>query len=147
MAQEDNMLNFSIAVASSRDNSSMKALAVITALFLPGTYMATLFSMTMFNWQNDTQSVAASSEDKTTSRIVMPMFWVYWVLAIPLTLIVVISWRSWATLQDRDFRKTLPDGFEDTVLTPATNEIKELPTTFWQDFFHLRRRKRIGKLL
>jgi hypothetical protein len=123
----------------------MKALAVITALFLPGTYMATLFSMTMFNWQNDTHSAAISSGEETTSRIVMPMFWVYWVLAIPLTLIVVISWRSWATVQDRDFRKTLPEGFEDTVLEPGANEKKELPTTFLQDFFHLRRRRRIGK--
>jgi hypothetical protein len=147
MAQEDNMLNFSIAVASSRDNSSMKALAVITALFLPGTYMATLFSMTMFNWQNDGRSEAAAPGNTSSSKIVMPMFWVYWVLAVPLTLIVVVSWRSWATIQDRDFRRTLPEGFEDTVLMASASAKEELPTTFLQDFFHLRRRRRTSKPL
>lgn len=43
MAQEDNVLNARMAVASTRDSSSMKALAVITAIFLPGEFLASLF--------------------------------------------------------------------------------------------------------
>ena len=43
MAQEDNVLNARMAVASTRDGSSMKALAVITAIFLPGEFLGTLF--------------------------------------------------------------------------------------------------------
>lgn len=39
------MLNARMAVASTRDSSSMKALAVITAIFLPGEYIGTLFGM------------------------------------------------------------------------------------------------------
>lgn len=50
MAQEDNFLAARLAVSATRDSSAMKALALITAVFLPATYVATLFSMTMFNW-------------------------------------------------------------------------------------------------
>lgn len=42
MAQEDNVLNARMAVASSRDSSSMKALAVITCIFLPGEFIGEL---------------------------------------------------------------------------------------------------------
>ena len=47
IAQDDNKLSYSvasdsaqIAVASKRDSSAMKTIALITALFLPGTFVA-----------------------------------------------------------------------------------------------------------
>jgi len=40
IAQIDNSLNAKIAVSSARDSSAMKTLALITTLFLPGTYVA-----------------------------------------------------------------------------------------------------------
>ena len=47
-AQTDNRLSARIAVSSGRDSTAMKTLAFITSLFLPGTYIAALFSMSMF---------------------------------------------------------------------------------------------------
>jgi hypothetical protein len=38
--QRDNKLNQLIANASKRDSSAMKALAVVTMVFLPGTFVA-----------------------------------------------------------------------------------------------------------
>ncbi|KAG5801206.1 hypothetical protein H9Q71_014213 [Fusarium xylarioides] len=63
IAQEDNILNAQIAVASSRNSSSMKALAVITAIFLPGEFLGTLFSMSMFDWLGPDEE-----EDDDSSR-------------------------------------------------------------------------------
>ena len=44
IAQIDNSINAKIAVSSARDSSAMKTLALITTVFLPGTYVAVRFS-------------------------------------------------------------------------------------------------------
>jgi Mg2+ and Co2+ transporter CorA len=44
-----------MAAASSRDSAAMKTLAFLTTLFLPGTFIATVFSTGMFNWQGDSK--------------------------------------------------------------------------------------------
>lgn len=75
MAQEDNNLNARMAVASTRDSSSMKALAVITAIFLPGEYIGTLFGVQMFNWEQGTSGDPSVSEDAAPGLprpVVMP---------------------------------------------------------------------------
>lgn len=41
-----------LAVAAKRDGQSMKTLDFLGAIFLPGTYLASVFSMTFFDFQN-----------------------------------------------------------------------------------------------
>lgn len=91
----------------------MKALAVITALFLPGTYIATLFSMSMFNWQGLISASSTSTADGNSSStsqhgIVMPYIWIYCVVSAILTAIVILGWRLWWVKQDREFHRQLP---------------------------------------
>ncbi len=78
----------------------MKTLAVVTIAFLPATFVAvcsladvcleeiliawqTLFAMPMFEW------------DSGGKHTVNSKFWVYWVVSIPLTLIIIAGWRVW----------------------------------------------------
>ncbi|KAL9619967.1 MAG: hypothetical protein Q9160_005436 [Pyrenula sp. 1 TL-2023] len=77
-----------VATASQRDSSSMKTLAAVTVLFLPGTAIASLFSMSMFNWS------ANDSSDVLSGR-----FWVYWAISVPLTVTTVVSWLAWSHRQ------------------------------------------------
>ena len=72
-----------IALTSKHDSTSMKTLAAVTVVFLPGTFVASLFSMSMFDWQADAKSVLT------------PRFWIYWVVTIPLTLATVCAWYVW----------------------------------------------------
>ena len=72
-----------IALASKHDSTSMKTLAAVTVVFLPGTFVASLFSMSMFDWQ-------ANAESVLTSR-----FWIYWAVTIPLTLATICAWYLW----------------------------------------------------
>lgn len=51
IAQYDARISAKIAVSASRDSTAMKTLAFITAVFLPGSYVASFFSMSMFDWQ------------------------------------------------------------------------------------------------
>lgn len=63
------------------DSVAMKTLALVTAIFLPATFIATLFSMSMFDWQ------AGSG-----SAVVSPEFWIFWVVSVPLSLAVLAAW-------------------------------------------------------
>lgn len=121
IAQDDNKLSYSvasdsaqIAVASKRDSSAMKTIALITVLFLPGTFVPvrlftfplnkfadrsrtytprtnhskTLFSMSMFDWK------PSPSPSFITTRPQVSLFlWIYWVITVPFTLFVLLAWR------------------------------------------------------
>jgi hypothetical protein len=63
----------------------MKTIAVLTILFLPGTFVATVLSIDMFQWQN-----GDDSEPKVSN-----LFWIYWVIALPLTALVMAGWLFW----------------------------------------------------
>ncbi|KAF3071222.1 hypothetical protein GL218_00861 [Daldinia childiae] len=147
MAQEDNNLNARMAVASTRDSSSMKALAVITALFLPGEYIGTLFGVSMFNWETGTAGDPAISEDAPQGwphPIVMPSFWIYWAFTIPLTLLIVGGWRAWWVNQDRYFRRHLSTDLSDERYWTTDGRPRDLETTFAQDFFSVLSRSGAG---
>ena len=59
----------------------MKTIAALTMLFLPGTFIATLFGMSFFNYSKD---------ELTVSR----QWWIYVAVTIPTTFVLFIIW--WA---------------------------------------------------
>lgn len=69
-----------IAHASKRDSTAMKTISLMGALFLPGTYLASVFSMTFFNFDADANPVISN------------WLWVYFVITIPLTALIVGFW-------------------------------------------------------
>ncbi len=59
MSQREARLNLEIAGeqrriahASKRDSTAMKMISLLGTLFLPGTFLASVFSMTFFNFQS-----------------------------------------------------------------------------------------------
>jgi len=69
IAQSDNQYSARLAELSGRDSTSMKILAFITTIFLPGTFVATMFSMDLFSWKHDSGPGASTLSSQ---------FWVYW---------------------------------------------------------------------
>ncbi|GFP52237.1 notoamide biosynthesis cluster protein M' [Trichoderma asperellum] len=69
-----------IAHASKRDSTAMKTISLMGALFLPGTYLASVFSMTFFNFQSGADPVISN------------WLWVYFIITVPLTILIVGSW-------------------------------------------------------
>ncbi|CAN8105536.1 unnamed protein product [Discula destructiva] len=139
MAQEDNNLNARMAVASSRDSSSMKALAVITAVFLPGEFMSSLFGMGVFDWQTDDDSSSGSGKDR--SPVISYDFWWYWATTIPLTIIILVFWRAWWVGQDRYFRKHLSKELSEERYWTDDRQPRQLETSFLYDFIYMSVRK------
>lgn len=153
MAQEDNALNARMAVASTRDSASMKALAVITALFLPGEFIGTLFGMSMFDWlapndddeeqptQVTTGTGITAGKDDEPDDILSKQFWVYWAIAIPLTLFIIFVWRAWWVTQDRYFRRHLSRELSEERYWTSDGKPRELEHGFVHDFFYLSTRR------
>ncbi|OJJ08554.1 hypothetical protein ASPVEDRAFT_144440 [Aspergillus versicolor CBS 583.65] len=73
-----------ISERSSRASSSgnpMKAVLTLCLVYLPGIFVSTLFSTSFFSNQSDIFTISSS-------------FWVYWVIAIPLTLVTFLLWAT-----------------------------------------------------
>ncbi|OAL39097.1 hypothetical protein AYO20_01415 [Fonsecaea nubica] len=73
-----------IAKAASQDSSAMKALAVITAIFLPSTAIATVFALPIIDW---TKQEAFPHIRKS--------IWIYVVTCLVLTGTTLYFWRFW----------------------------------------------------
>lgn len=85
IAKEDADLNIdlakdqkTIALASKRDSSSMKTIAIMTMAFLPGTFFAALFATPLLKWDS--------------SPVMQNKFWVFWAFTVPSTLLILIIW-------------------------------------------------------
>lgn len=50
ITQNDSEYVAAIAMNGKRDSIAMKTISVLGILFLPGTYVATLFNINMFDW-------------------------------------------------------------------------------------------------
>lgn len=89
IAQKESKLNFQmageqrkLAHASKRDSAAMKLISLLGAVFLPGAYLASVFSMTFFNFQDG-------------NSVVSPQFWIYWAVTIPVTVVITAIWYVW----------------------------------------------------
>ncbi|KAF2752005.1 hypothetical protein M011DRAFT_13031 [Sporormia fimetaria CBS 119925] len=94
VAQDNNRINRAVAVESTRiasatrrDSAAMRSIALLTMIFLPPTFVATFFSMSMFNW--------TPNNDSPSDSVASSYLWVYWAVAIPLTAAVLVLWRYW----------------------------------------------------
>ncbi|TVY88557.1 hypothetical protein LAWI1_G005732 [Lachnellula willkommii] len=97
IAQKESKLNFQmageqrkLAHASKRDSAAMKTISLLGAIFFPGAYLASVFSMTFFNFQDPGPAV--------DNR-----FWIYWAITIPVTGIIVGVWYVWEKKRERRY--------------------------------------------
>lgn len=89
----------------------MKTLAVVTMLFLPGSFVSSLFAVPFFNWNAiDSESVSVNSG-----------FGLYWAVAIPLTVLVFALYVLWLQFYKRK-QKKLNSEAKWEVAQPATLE-------------------------
>jgi len=92
-----------LAHASKRDSSAMKVISLLGAIFFPGAYLASVFSMTFFNFQNEGPEVSGQ-------------FWIYWAVTVPVTIVIVGIWYVWEKRRDAKYDKEDEDlerGSED----------------------------------
>jgi Mg2+ and Co2+ transporter CorA len=95
----DNQIMMRIADANTRDSAAMVVISVVTIAFLPGTFVSSLFSTTIFNFQAQSPSPVESKK------------WhgIYWAVTAPLTLVILASgylfWRMRRSHDRKQIRK------------------------------------------
>src|SRR4051794_2668467 len=82
---------------TARDSTDMRIIAAVTLIFLPGTFTATLFSTTFFNFQHTVPD----------SRIVSGWIWLYFVVTVGLTVSVIVAWVGWSWFEYEKLEKKL----------------------------------------
>ncbi|KAL5322616.1 hypothetical protein ACEPPN_010589 [Leptodophora sp. 'Broadleaf-Isolate-01'] len=90
-SKEDGAVMRQIALETKKDSSAMKTIAMLTMFFLPGTFVAAIFAMPVFEW------------DGSGSPVFRSGFKRYWAITVPLTVTVfllwgaatILPWRSW----------------------------------------------------
>ncbi|GKT46002.1 uncharacterized protein ColSpa_06183 [Colletotrichum spaethianum] len=84
------------------DSTAMKAIALLGALFLPGTFVASVFSMSFFDFGRD------------ANPAISQQLWVYFAISIPLTIVIVCGWvmfdrrrKEWFASEEVDVEKSI----------------------------------------
>ena len=98
IAQRDTQINIEIARATKRDSELMKGIAAVTMVFLPATFAATFFSMVFFH----------VGDERTVQLVVERHIWMYPLVTIPLTLIVMAWYWSVSWNLGQLFRRRIP---------------------------------------
>ncbi|KAI0202475.1 hypothetical protein F4808DRAFT_421721 [Astrocystis sublimbata] len=73
--------SLALALAASNDSRHMRTIALVTMVFLPGTFFASIFSMTFFDWQ-------AGEGESTVSSL----FWIYIAFSVFATLATLLAY-------------------------------------------------------
>jgi hypothetical protein len=79
-----NFATFEIAKNSQRDSTTMKAIAVITMLTLPGVFVSAILGMSFFSTQLDSNN--------QTRLVVSNKWWIFFAITTPLTIGIIIFW-------------------------------------------------------
>ncbi|KAF7589806.1 hypothetical protein BBP40_003615 [Aspergillus hancockii] len=84
----NNEASVQMAKSAMVDNTMMKTVAIVSLVYLPGTFVSGIFGMNFFNFdaQGETGAVTWSLSDN---------FWLYWLVTIPLTLSTMAIWVLW----------------------------------------------------
>ncbi|KAH8802628.1 hypothetical protein F5884DRAFT_802481 [Xylogone sp. PMI_703] len=84
--------NVEIALATGRESKHMRSIAIVTMVFLPGTFLASVFSMTFFNWNQE-------------SAVISSYIWIYITLAFFFTVLTIGSWWYFVVYRPSRSRK------------------------------------------
>lgn len=82
ISYQDNAAMKTIALLAQRDSNDMRIIAWATLIFLPGTFTATLFSSTFFDFLPDDDN----------PRIVSWWIWLYFLATALITGLVFLGW-------------------------------------------------------
>ncbi|KAL2283251.1 hypothetical protein FJTKL_10127 [Diaporthe vaccinii] len=99
--RRDAQVNFSIATAARMDGSQMKQISLLGMIFLPGTFLATFFSMTFFSWIPD-----------DSAQVISPWLGLYGGLTVVLTAVTVMLLNKWSNKEMENARETLEKELE-----------------------------------
>ncbi|KAL2846500.1 hypothetical protein BJX68DRAFT_268590 [Aspergillus pseudodeflectus] len=79
-----NEINLGFNLVLQADSAWMKTIAFVSMVYLPGTFVSGLFGTNFFDFDSPTPGLWAHSN-----------FWLYWAVAVPLTMATMGIWAAW----------------------------------------------------
>ncbi|ORY10264.1 hypothetical protein BCR34DRAFT_354248 [Clohesyomyces aquaticus] len=110
IAAHESHMNTIIAKSAVEYSLDMQVISIVTLLFLPGTFMATLFSASFWNFQPGHEGPVASKWG-----------WLYFALTITLTATVFSAWKAYSR-----WKRTKQLQFKSSIDISALDAIEEL---------------------
>ena len=92
VTQQDALDNLNLATEMKKDSTSMKSIAAVTMVFLPGTFTASVFSAGIFG----------EKEGSLTAFEVTGMLWLWVVITLPITLVTVVCYWYYKRWTERE---------------------------------------------
>lgn len=93
VAQNDASHSLEIGRAARLDSKSMKYMGFATSVFLPSTFVSTLFSMSFFRFGDD------------GTWEVSPKIWLFIAFSVPVTILALVMWWRYRPRDDKDREK------------------------------------------
>ncbi|OGM44099.1 hypothetical protein ABOM_007270 [Aspergillus bombycis] len=87
VSQRNNEASVQMAQSALVDNTMMKTVAIVSLVYLPGTFVSGIFGMNFFNFD--------TTESGAMVWALSDNFWLYWLVTIPLTLTTMAVWLLW----------------------------------------------------
>ncbi|KAK4122869.1 hypothetical protein N657DRAFT_646622 [Parathielavia appendiculata] len=96
ITQKDSEYTAAIAVDGKRDSIAMRTISILGIIYLPPTFVATLFSVDMFEWGH-----GSDSGSEVFALRASPSVWIYFAVTVPLTLATFVVWVLWAKKENQ----------------------------------------------
>ncbi|KAF1989817.1 hypothetical protein K402DRAFT_326306, partial [Aulographum hederae CBS 113979] len=88
ITQRDSKVLTGIGESTRSDSAAMRTVALVTMAFLPATFICAIFGMSFFDF-------APGDGVEPAKWTVSDQFWIYWVVAIPVTAATISVWYIW----------------------------------------------------
>lgn len=116
VTQNDSEYTAAIAMDAKRDSIAMRTISILGIIYLPATFVATLFSMDMIQW-------GGSDGEESSLPKASPSLWVYWATALPLTFTTILIWFLWSRRENqtsserlKSYRATVPKAGDASIV-------------------------------
>lgn len=117
VTQQDAATNMQLAASMKKDSTSMNGIAALTMTFLPGTFTASVLSAGIFSAVASTRKISVSG-----------LWWVWIVITIPLTALVLLTWYIYKRTKEKAEDKRNSDSADDGIEEDASPSALRRPS-------------------
>ncbi|GIJ86416.1 hypothetical protein Asppvi_005304 [Aspergillus pseudoviridinutans] len=120
VTQQDAASNIQLAASMKRDSTSMNAIAALTMVFLPGTFIATILS-----------AGSSNGGAYNTGFESISVWWLWAAITVPLTLVVMSSWWLYKKRNDQVRPAPMAEKEENRIRPPKRGTFRSMSFSSW----------------
>ncbi|KAL3432949.1 hypothetical protein BDV09DRAFT_118028 [Aspergillus tetrazonus] len=124
-----NLVSQSFGRDTRTDSNMMKTVAIVSMVYLPGTFVSGLFGTNFFSFQADPGNTWLMADE----------FWLYWAVTLPLTFATVVIWAIWHWQDKFVFLRNKAQGQRSNTSAGFTNSRGNLESNDRPNITFLRR--------